>query len=110
MVALLITISDKCVLNRFGYKLSDLTIVGSGNGTVIESSVQNTCRGKLHYEHGTMYVFEIIGHSDCGTQTIQNSTHVTYKSRIQGTKEAHNTDFEIIQENVNINFECSLEL
>ena len=52
---------DKCVLNKFGYKLEDLAIVGYSESAELASSAENTCRGKLNYEFESSYIFEING-------------------------------------------------
>jgi len=102
---------DKCVLNRFGYKLTDLAIIGYDTSGVLQSSITNTCLGKVNYAHGTSYLFEIIGFEDCGTDISSNGTHTTYKSKIMGWKETTVEPIENISvdEFVEIDFECSVK-
>ena len=95
-------------MNRFGYKLADLSIIGYSEEEELQSSVANTCRGKVHYQYGATYVFEVVGFSDCGTISSVNATHTTYKSRIQGVKEMVSNEQESIDETVVIDFQCAV--
>ena len=69
----------------------------------------NTCRGKLSYEFGTRYVFEIKGFSDCGTEIVSSDTQTVYRSRITGKKETVYSLATSEDENVAIEFECSVQ-
>jgi len=102
-------IIDKCVLNKFGYQLEDLAIVGYSENSELASSAENTCRGKLNYEFESSYIFEVKGHTDCNTDIIDNGSSLTYKSRIYGYKETAYDQLTIEDELVVIDFECTVE-
>ena len=78
--------ADKCVMNKFGFKLKDLFLNGIDRDYDgdIRISGENTCRGRLDYETGTDYVFEVVGLVDCGTKVTSNDTHVNVENAIQG--------------------------
>ena len=61
MFNIFLNILDKCVLNKFGYQLEDLAIVGYSENSELASSAENTCRGKLNYEFESSYIFEVKG-------------------------------------------------
>ena len=80
---------NKCVMNRFGFTLSDLYIAGpekTDDFSTLATSSSNNCRGKIGYQNGAEYVFSIDRNfGDCGTVIEANGTHNTYSNAIQGS-------------------------
>ena len=80
---------NKCILNRFGFKLADLYINGpdaTEDFSSLAVSTDNNCRGALEYNNGPEYVFRIDRtFSDCATSVTNNGTHATYNNAIQGS-------------------------
>ena len=80
---------NKCILNRFGFRLADLYIHGPDKTEDFEElavSADNNCRGALEYNNGPEYVFRIDrAMSDCNTRVTNNGTHATYDNAIQGS-------------------------
>ena len=80
---------NKCVMNRFGFTLSDLYINGpdpTDDFSALATSASNNCRGKIGYANGAEYVFSIDRNfGDCGTVIEANGTHNTYSNAIQGS-------------------------
>ena len=78
---------NKCVINRFGFKLKDLFLNGpitSSNFENLDSSDKNSCRGRIAYENGPEYIFRIDRQfSDCNTMVKNDGTHVTYENALQ---------------------------
>lgn len=80
---------NKCILNRFGFRLADLYIHGpdkTEDFAELAVSADNNCRGALEYNNGPEYVFRIDrAMSDCNTRVTNNGTHATYDNAIQGS-------------------------
>ena len=79
---------NKCIANRFGFKLADLYIHGPNevdDFSALAVSSDNNCRGTLEYGNGPEYTFRIDrAFSDCNTKIVNNGTHATYENAIQG--------------------------
>jgi len=80
---------NKCILNQFGFSLSDLYINGpekTDHFSSLESSKDNHCRGRMEYGNGPEYAFRIDRtFSDCATKIENNGTHAIYDNAIQGS-------------------------
>ena len=78
---------NKCILNRFGFKLADLFINGPDLATdfsELDVSTENNCRGAIEYSNGPEYVFRVDRtFSDCATRVTNNGTHVTFDNAVQ---------------------------
>ena len=81
---------NKCVVNKIGFKLDDLYMVGpdrTADFTNVDSRL-NKCRGALAYDNGPEYVFKLNREfSDCGTIADINGHDITYRNAIQGRLE-----------------------
>ena len=78
---------NKCMMNKLGFKLSDLALNGLDRNYdgPLRISAHNSCRGRLDYQSGTDYVFQIRGSSDCGMEKEVTDGKITYKNAISGS-------------------------
>jgi hypothetical protein len=88
---------NKCVMNKFGFKLAQLYI-GSYEKSAFDSLVSANnpaCRGRIGYEDGPEYVFKIDRSKDeCNlVSEVTTKTHVMYKSGIQASKPVSSIEF-----------------
>ena len=61
-----------------------ITLKKADYATLVQAA-NPLCRGRLGYQEGPEYVFEIDRSKDeCGTQITNNATHVVYKNGLQG--------------------------
>jgi hypothetical protein len=104
---------NKCVMNRFGFTLSDLYINGpdpTDDFSALETSASNNCRGKIGYANGAEYVFSIDRNfGDCGTVIEANGTHNTYSNAIQGSSGIDNGVIKRMR-NLFTSFTCVYEI
>jgi len=104
---------NKCVMNRFGFTLSDLYINGpevTDDFSALATSASNNCRGKIGYASGAEYVFSIDRNfGDCGTVIEANGTHNTYSNAIQGSAGIDNGVIKRMR-NLFTSFTCVYEI
>ena len=99
---------NKCMMHKLGFVLSDLALNGvdMNYDGPLRISGQNSCRGRLDYQSGTDYIFQIHGSSDCGMVKEVTDGKITYKNAISGSKGL--TDGVITRKRKTfIQFECS---
>ena len=95
-------------MHKLGFILSDLALNGvdMNYDGPLRISAQNSCRGRLDYQSGTDYIFQIHGSSDCGMVKEVTDGKITYRNAISGSKGL--TDGVITRTRKTfIQFECS---
>ena len=99
---------NKCMMHKLGFTLSDLALNGidMNYDGPLRISAHNSCRGRLDYQSGTDYIFQIHGSSDCGMEKEVSNGKITYKNAISGSKGINNGVITRMRKTF-IQFECS---